>query len=86
MRRFVIAAALLALVGCRGEPTPRDFQNEPPAMTHPPKSAKQTPTANGMRGAPPEPSKGVEGTTTQPVNPVPAPPPKLKDQAPTTRT
>lgn len=86
MRRFVIAAAVLAMLACRGEKTPRDYENEPPAMTHPPTNAKQTPAANGMQGAPPEPSKGVEGKTTQPVNPVPAPPPKLKDQAPATRT
>jgi len=85
MRRFVLAAALV-IAACRGEKTPRDFQNEPPAMTHPPTKAAQTPAAQGMQGAAPEPNSGVQGRTTKPVNPVPAPPPKLKDQAPATNT
>lgn len=85
MRRFLIAAAF-ALVACRGEPTPRDYQNEPPAMTHPPTKPAQTPSAKGLPGPAPEPNSGVQGRTTKPVNPVPAPPPKLKDQAPATRT
>jgi len=55
-------------------------------MTHPAKSAQQTPSANGMPAAAPEPSKGAEGATTKPVDPVHAPPPKLKDQAPATQT
>jgi hypothetical protein len=55
-------------------------------MTHPPKNAKQTPAANGMRGPSPEPNSGVQGETTKPVNPVHPPPLKLKDQAPATRT
>jgi hypothetical protein len=66
---------------------PRDYQNEPPAMTHPPQKQSQTPTANGMPAAAPEPSKGAEGRniTRQPASPVP-PSPKLKDQAPATTT
>jgi hypothetical protein len=62
MRTTIIAASLLLLLSaCRGEKPPRDYQNAPPAMTHPPTSSAQTPTANGMRGPAPEPSKGAEG-------------------------
>lgn len=85
MRRLLFVAAILA-AACRGEKVPRDFQNQPPAMTHPPKSKAETPTAQGMPQAAPEPSTAAQGATTKPVNPVPAPPPKLKDQAPATRT
>lgn len=43
-------------------------------MTHPPHSAAQTPTANGMPAAAPEPSKGAEGpnVTQKPATPLPA--------------
>ncbi|HKO02978.1 MAG TPA: hypothetical protein VJ032_14865 [Thermoanaerobaculia bacterium] len=67
---FAAAAALL-LAGCRGEPVPRDYRNHPPAMTHPASSSAETPTANGMRGAAPEPSQGAEGKT---IDPQPATP------------
>src|SRR6266550_1936166 len=70
------SAALLLLVACRGERPPRDYQNSPPAMTHPPTTSSQTPAANGMPGAAPEPNSGVEGKTLKPVKPVPPPPPK----------
>ena len=85
MRSLFLAILVAALMACRGEPVPRDYQNEPPAMTHPPLKKSQTPAANGMPGATPEPSKGVEGRniTQQPASPVP-PQPKLKDQPPTT--
>ena len=86
MRTVAVAVLALSLAFCRGEKVPRDYQNEPPAMTHPAKSAQQTPSANGMPAAAPEPSKGAEGATTKPVDPVHAPPPKLKDQAPATQT
>ena len=68
MRNVMIfaAAAALLLAGCRGEKVPRDYQNNPPAMTHPPKNAAETPTANGMRGPSPEPSKGAEGHAVDP--------------------
>ena len=56
-------AIIAALAGCRGEPVPRDYQNAPPAMTHPPQTQSQTPTAEGMGQAPPQPSSGVEGTS-----------------------
>ncbi|HSP34355.1 MAG TPA: hypothetical protein VLU46_08575 [Thermoanaerobaculia bacterium] len=83
----MIVVLLASLAGCRGEPVPRDYQNEPPAMTHPPLKQSQTPTAHGMPAAAPEPSSGVEGKniTRQPTSPVP-PTPKLKDQRPATQT
>lgn len=56
---------------------PRDYQNTPPAVTHPVTSSQQTPTAHGLPGPGPEPSKGVEGKS-------PAPPEKLKDTPPVT--
>src|SRR5881275_230035 len=69
---LLIGALALAVAACRGEKVPRDYQNEPPAMTHPVNSGTQTPTAHGMPGAAPEPSKGAEGKTTQkPVGPSP---------------
>lgn len=73
MRNITIfaAAAALLLAGCRGEPVPRDYQNHPPAATHPATSSAETPTANGMRGAAPEPSKGAEGKA---IDPQPATP------------
>ena len=87
MRTTIVAATLLFLCACRGEKVPRDYQNAPPAMRHPPTSSAQTPTANGMRGAGPEPSKGAEGAniTSQPASPDP-PTEKLKNQAPVTAT
>ena len=80
----VVAAAVMALVACRGEKTPRDYQNNPPAMTHPVTSSTDTPTAHGMPGAAPEPNKGVEGknATRKPESPYP-PTGTLKDQPPT---
>ena len=90
MLRSALAAtaALLLLVACRGEAPPRDYQNNPPAMTHPPTTSSQTPTAHGMPGAAPEPSKGAEGKNIQrqPVSPTPAPPSPPPQNAPTTTT
>jgi hypothetical protein len=85
VRSVLLIAALSLAAACRGEKPPRDYQNEPPAMTHPPKSVSQTPAAKGLPGPKPELSKDAEGPATKPVTPVP-PPPKLKDQAPTTTT
>jgi hypothetical protein len=85
MRTAVAAAVLaLALAACRGEPTPRDYQNNPPAMTHPVDSSAQSPSNQGMPGPKPEPSSGAEGKTTQPVTQTTDT--KLPDQAPTTTT
>jgi hypothetical protein len=70
MKRMVMIAIIAALAGCRGEPVPRDYQNAPPAMTHPAQTQSQTPSAQGMGQAPPEPSKGAEGTSA-PNQPVP---------------
>jgi hypothetical protein len=85
MRITIIAAMLLLLVACRGVKPPRDYQNAPPAMTHPPTSSAQTPTAHGMPGPAPEPSKGAEGAniTSQPTS-ASAPTEKLGNQAPVT--
>jgi hypothetical protein len=60
--RISIVAVLLALTACRGEPVPRDYQNAPPAMTNPPQTQSQTPSAGATGQASPEPSTGVEGT------------------------
>lgn len=84
--RITIAASILLLLGaCRGEKTPRDYQNAPPAMTHPPTSSTGTPTAAGMRGAAPEPSQGAEGKniTRQPTSAT-SPTQTLGNQAPVT--
>lgn len=77
--KLALAAAVLSLLACKGEAPPRDYQNNPPAMTHPVTSKAQTPSQNGLPAAAPEPSSGAEGTV--------APhDPKLKDQAPVTDT
>jgi len=84
-------AALLLLAACRGEAPPRDFQNNPPAMTHPATTSSQTPTAHGMPGPAPEPSTAAEGKNPQrqPIDPTsvpPAAPPQNAPAAPTTTT
>jgi len=85
---FAATAALLLLSACRGERPPRDYQNNPPAMTHPATTSSQTPTAQGMPGAAPEPSKGAEGKNVQrkPVSPIPPTPAKPPQNPPTTTT
>jgi hypothetical protein len=85
MRASLLILPLAFLVACRGEPPPRDYQNNPPAMTHPVTTSSQTPTAHGMPGPKPEPSSGVDGKniTRQPINAT-APTTTLKDQPPTT--
>ena len=85
VRRVAIAVLALAVAACRGEKTPRDYQNEPPAMTHPVTSSSDSPTAHGMPGPAPEPNKGVEGKTTKPTGPIP-PTATLKDRPPVTDT
>ena len=56
-----MAAIIAALAGCRGEPVPRDYQNAPPAMTHPADNKAQSPAQHGGGKAAPEPTAGVEG-------------------------
>ncbi|HEY3054802.1 MAG TPA: hypothetical protein VGK31_02605 [Thermoanaerobaculia bacterium] len=87
MRRLSATILVMALASCRGEPVPRDYQNAPPAMTHPPQKKSETPTQHGMPGPAPEPSTGVEGKniTRKPTAPVP-PTPKVKDQPPAVTT
>lgn len=79
MRIAMAVAAAFSLLACRGEAPPRDYQNNPPGMTHPVTRKSQTPSQNGMPAAAPEPNYGVEGTG-KPRDP------KLKDQAPATDT
>jgi len=80
MRTTSALLLALALAACRGEPPPRDYQNNPPAMTHPVDSSAQSPANQGMQGAKPEPSYGPEGKTTQPVTATTGT--RLPDQAP----
>lgn len=79
---------IAVLAACRGEPVPRDYQNAPPAMTHPPQNSSQAPSQRGVQPAP-EPSSGVEGTSApnQPVE-APAQPQKttMPDTPPVTTT
>ena len=82
MKWGIAVTAALLVAACRGQKVPRDYQNAPPAMTHPATTSSQTPTANGMPAAAPEPTTGVEGQTTKPVSPIPPTPTKLPDQAP----
>jgi hypothetical protein len=84
--RISLALILLALA-CRREMPPRDYQNNPPAMTHPVTSSAQSPANKGMPGPAPEPSKGAEGKNyrRQPTSPIP-PTLKPKDTAPVSTT
>jgi hypothetical protein len=84
VRKIALAAATLSLFACRGEPTPRDYQNSPPAMTHPVMKKSQTPTQRGLPESSAEPSSGAEGKASpyKPINPLP-PTLTLKDQPPT---
>ena len=83
--RIYLSLILLALA-CKRELPPRDYQNAPPAMTHPATSSAQSPAQNGMPNAAPEPGKGVEGKTNgKPTSPNQATL-KLKDQPPANTT
>src|SRR4051812_35431399 len=77
---LAVLIAVLLFSACRGEPAPKDYQNTPPAVTHPATTSSQTPTANGLPAPGPEPSTGVEGKTTLPVTPGTTT--TIKDQAP----
>jgi hypothetical protein len=84
MRALLILTILMA--ACRRESPPRDYQNNLPAMTHPATSSAKSPSGQGMRGAAPEPNKGVEGKSNRkPVDPTQTTT-TLKDQAPVTST
>ena len=87
MRTVAVAVLALSLAFCRGEKVPRDYQNEPPAMSHPATTSSATPTAHGMPNASPEPSKGAEGKNVkgQPVTAT-APTTTLPDNPPVTTT
>jgi hypothetical protein len=60
--RKLIAVLVLILGACRGEPIPRDYQNNPPAMTDPVDSKEEAPDPQSSTTVP-EPSYGAEGTT-----------------------
>ena len=85
VRTVIIFVASVAILACRRERPPRDYQNNPPAMTHPVTKSSDTPTAHGMPGPAPEPSTGAEGKNAgrKPISPI-APTLTLKDQAPVT--
>jgi PBP1b-binding outer membrane lipoprotein LpoB len=85
--RASIVAAILFLAACRGEPVPRDYQNAPPDVTHPPATKTDTPSTGATGQALPEPSTGVEGPN--PVNAPVTPPAQpttttMSDTPPTT--
>ena len=73
---------LVALAGCRGEPVPRDYQNNPPAMTAPVDDRSEAPSeVTGISPSEAQPSTGVEGTSApyepaRAVNPEDTPAPK----------
>lgn len=52
---------LVLLAACRGEPVPRDYQNNPPSLTNPVDVPEDAPFESD-RTVNPEPSYGVEGT------------------------
>ena len=84
MRALLIITILME--ACKREMPPRDYQNNPPAMTHPVTSSAKSPTGAGMKGAAPEPNKGVEGKSNRkPVDPTKATT-TLKDQPPANTT
>lgn len=74
MLRTSLAIALLLAAACRGEPVPRDYQNNPPAMTNPVDKAEQAPAPQSSTVVP-EPSYGAEGTSApyEPTKPSVAP-------------
>lgn len=83
--KIALAAVVLSLLACKGEAPPRDYQNNPPAMTHPVTSKAQTPAQNGMPAPSAEPSSGAEGPSApyKAKDPT-APTTTLKDQSPST--
>lgn len=90
MRRSIdwsFVLLLAAVAGCRGEPVPRDYQNSPPAVTHPVTSSSETPDAHGMPGASAEPTSGAEGKNVarQPTSGL-AGTSTIRDQAPSGST
>jgi hypothetical protein len=88
MRRLVFMLVIIAsMAGCRGEPVPRDYQNAPPAMTHPPQTKSETPAQHGMGQAPPAPDTGVNtAAPTQPTSPTDTATTTIPDTKPVTTT
>lgn len=92
MRRLIVVALLVALLvaltACRGEPVPRDYQNAPPDVSHPPQSKAETPSAGATGQAPPQPTTGVEGTAGpyEQMSPTDTSTTTMADTPPTTTT
>lgn len=88
VKRIAVAIIVVLCAACRGEPVPRDYQNAPPAVTHPADDKSQAPSAHGMGQATPETGTGGSGTAApeQPVNPTDVPPADttMPDTPPTT--
>jgi hypothetical protein len=84
MRTLTVLAASVLLVACRGERVPHDYQNSPPAVTHPVTSSQQTPSAAGLPNAAPE-STAAEGKTNGKAVSPEQTSTVLKDQAPSNR-
>ena len=85
VKRFIVVI-IAALVACRGEPTPRDYQNAPPAMTYPADSSTQAPSQHGMGQATPEPTSGAEGTSAPNTQTGPDPKTTTMDDTPVVTT
>lgn len=73
MRLTAVTIVSLLFVGCHGESVPRDYQNSPPAVSHPVDNKSQAPAQHTTRTSDPEPSSGAEGTTAPYVPKVPSP-------------
>lgn len=71
MKKLTPALMIFLLAACRGEPVPRDYQNMPPAVSHPVDKPADAPAKEREIGIP-EPSTGGEGTAA-PYEPVQAP-------------
>jgi hypothetical protein len=91
MKAIVLISGIGLVLGCRGESVPRDYQNTPPAVTHPADDPAEAPGAANST-AMPEPTSGAEGTSApyEPTQgtapPAPSPAPSLPENAITTTT
>jgi hypothetical protein len=72
MKKLAPVLLMFLLLGCRGEKVPRDYQNMPPAVSHPVDAPSEAPSREREIGIP-EPSTGPQGTAGpyEPVAPTP---------------
>ena len=85
--RILPAFLIIALLaGCRGEPVPRDYQSQPPAMTNPVDKPEEAPSAQTTDTTSSEPSYGAEGTANRPFEPTPTEGDKATATPPPTTT